>query len=149
MGTSTLTTHDSEPYFRNEPLHIQVIISLHVALYFYDSLPLRYILFSIACHIIYLQNFTSRWPVISLSSWSFIASCIFVVIDHFMWFFHFAHITQEARQRSRSIYRGPRSLDVPGFADIATFFGICVWLAPLFLFLSLSASDHALPMNLG
>ena len=127
----------------------QVIVSLHVALYFYDSLPLRHVLFSIACHLVYLQNFTSRWPLISLTSWTFIASCIFVVIDHFMWFFHFAHITQEARQRSRSIYRGPRTIDAPGFADIATFFGICVWLAPLFLFLSLSASDNALPMNIG
>ncbi|KAI0082403.1 DUF396-domain-containing protein [Panus rudis PR-1116 ss-1] len=128
---------------------IYVIILIHMLLYFYDSLPLRHILFSVACHIIYLQNFTPSWPFISLSSWSFIASCIVVVVDHFMWFFYFAHITQEARQRSRSVYRGTRSSqDVPGFADIATFFGICVWLAPLFLFLSLSANDNALPMNL-
>lgn len=36
---------------------------------------------------------------------------------------------------------------VPNFGEIATFFGICVWLAPLFLFLSLSANDNALPLN--
>jgi len=29
--------------------------------------------------------------------------------------------------------------------DIAAFFGICVWFVPLFLFLSLSANDNALP----
>lgn len=34
-----------------------------------------------------------------------------------------------------------------GFKEIATFFGICVWLAPLFLFLSLSANDNALPTS--
>ncbi|OJT12527.1 hypothetical protein TRAPUB_10928 [Trametes pubescens] len=36
---------------------------------------------------------------------------------------------------------------VPNFGEIATFFGICVWLVPLFLFLSLSANDNALPLN--
>lgn len=35
----------------------------------------------------------------------------------------------------------------PGFAEVATFFGICVWLVPLFLFLSLSANDNALPTS--
>lgn len=29
--------------------------------------------------------------------------------------------------------------------DIATFFGICVWLVPFYLFLSLSANDNVLP----
>jgi len=29
--------------------------------------------------------------------------------------------------------------------DIAAFFGVCVWFVPLFLFLSLSANDNALP----
>ncbi|KAF7352600.1 DUF396-domain-containing protein [Mycena venus] len=37
----------------------------------------------------------------------------------------------------------------PGFTEIATFFGICVWAAPLFLFLSLSANDNALPVTTG
>lgn len=36
-------------------------------------------------------------------------------------------------------------LNAPAFGDMATFFGVCVWLAPLFLFLSLSANDNALP----
>lgn len=29
--------------------------------------------------------------------------------------------------------------------DVATFFGVCVWLVPFFLFLSLSANDNVLP----
>ncbi|KAG6842015.1 hypothetical protein C0991_003541 [Blastosporella zonata] len=53
-------------------------------------------------------------------------------------------MTQEARH-NRS-YRIP-SIEVPSFTEIASFFGICVWLAPLFLFLSLSANDNALPMS--
>ncbi|KAH9850743.1 DUF396-domain-containing protein [Lenzites betulinus] len=124
------------------------IILLHILLYFYDALPLKHILFSIFCHVIYLQNFTPSWPFISLSSPSFIASCLFVVADHFMWFFYFARITQEARHRAHRSYRGPAMAHpVPNFGEIATFFGLCVWLSPLFLFLSLSANDNALPIN--
>ncbi|KIP10659.1 hypothetical protein PHLGIDRAFT_125362 [Phlebiopsis gigantea 11061_1 CR5-6] len=125
---------------------IYAIITLHILLYYFDSLPLHLILFSIACHAVYLQNFTPSWPMVSLTSWSFLASCALVIIDHFLWFFHFAKITQNARHRARTSY--PRQVpQVPGFAEIATFFGVCVWLVPLFLFLSLSANDNALPVN--
>jgi hypothetical protein len=136
---------------------IYIIISLHILLYITDSLPFFLTIFSIFCHIIYLQNFSVRWPFISLTSLSFIASCALVVVDHFLWFFYFARINQEARQnmahgRGRSAdvravggASGGKVAEAPGFADIATFFGVCVWLAPLFLFLSLSAGDHALP----
>ncbi|EJF56617.1 transmembrane adaptor Erv26-domain-containing protein [Dichomitus squalens] len=129
---------------------IYAIILIHFLLCFYDSLPLKQIIFSVFCHIVYLQNFTPTWPFISLSSPSFLGSCVLVVADHFLWFFYFARITQEARHRAQRSYRGPPpSHAVPNFGDIATFFGVCVWLAPLFLFLSLSANDNALPMNAG
>lgn len=98
------------------------------------------------CHIVYLQNFSALWPLISLSSISFIASCFFVIADHFLWFFYFSRITNEARHQRT--YRGPAP-HVLGFTEIASFFGICVWLAPLFLFLSLSANDNALPVSAG
>ncbi|KIM91135.1 hypothetical protein PILCRDRAFT_48207, partial [Piloderma croceum F 1598] len=128
---------------------IYIIISLHLLLYLTDSLPLPHTLFSILCHIIYLQNFSSRWPFISLNSPSFIASCILVVADHFLWFFYFARVSQEARHSSvhRKVGASGGQEGQLGFADIATFFGVCVWLAPLFLFLSLSAGDHALPTS--
>ncbi len=35
----------------------------------------------------------------------------------------------------------------PSFGDISTFFAICVWCVPLFLFLSLSANDNVLPSS--
>ncbi|KAF7798350.1 hypothetical protein EIP86_009571 [Pleurotus ostreatoroseus] len=71
-----------------------------------------------------------------------------VITDHFLWFFYFARVTQDARLKARLSYGSRKVSAAPGFADIATFFGICVWLAPLFLFLSLSANDNALPLNL-
>ncbi|KAF5359058.1 hypothetical protein D9758_004792 [Tetrapyrgos nigripes] len=123
---------------------IYVIIVLHVILYMTEPLPFWHILFSIACHAVYLQNFSSSWPLISLSSLSFISSCVLVIIDHFMWFFYFARVTQEAKHQR---YRAGPHVHAHSFAEIATFFGMCVWLVPLFLFLSLSANDNALPTS--
>lgn len=112
---------------------------------FTDGLPLHKIAFSILCHLVYLQNFSLTWPVISLTSPSFVASCILVVADHFLWFFYFARRTHEARQAAHKAYRGGPVVKSPTFGDMATFFGLCVWLTPLFLFLSLSANDNTLP----
>lgn len=127
---------------------LQAIIALHGVLYLSDSLPLSHTVFSIFCHIVYLQNFAHTWPLISLTSPSFIGSCVLVIADHFLWFFHFARISQDARH-NRAFRGAPLPKGVPGFTEIATFFGICVWAAPLFLFLSLSANDHALPTTTG
>ncbi|KAG9101707.1 hypothetical protein FRC06_002717 [Ceratobasidium sp. 370] len=137
---------------------VYVIILLHIALYVFDHLPLRLIAFSIAAHLTYLQNFSANWPLITLTSPSFLLSCVFVIADHFLWFFYFAHATQEARQRGR-IPRGRISpyrrevqdtwVEPPKFAEMATFFSVCVWLVPLYLFLSLSAMDNALPTASG
>ena len=125
---------------------MQAIIVLHVIFYFTDSLPLVQTVFSIICHIVYLQNFSSSWPLISLTSLSFLASCVLVISDHFIWFFYFARITSEARHSRQ--YRVVQP-EPPGFTEIASFFAICVWYAPLFLFLSLSANDNALPVTAG
>ncbi|TFK28875.1 phosphatidylinositol phosphate phosphatase [Coprinopsis marcescibilis] len=123
---------------------IYAVISLHVILYITDSLPFLPTAFSILCHVVYLRNFSPSWPLIELTSISFVASCALVVADHFIWFFYFARLTNEARKlRSyRVVIPEP-----PGFLEIASFFGFCIWLVPLFLFLSLSANDHAIPMS--
>ena len=84
--------------------------------------------------------------MISLTSVSFIASCVLVVSDHFLWFYYFSLVVHDA-QRQRT-YQHPQQR-VLTFSEIATFFAACVWLAPLFLFLSLSANDNAIPMSSG
>ncbi|KAG7096723.1 hypothetical protein E1B28_004136 [Marasmius oreades] len=121
------------------------VIVLHLVFYATDSLPFLQTIFSVICHVVYLQNFSNTWPVISLSSLPFVASCILVIVDHFMWFFYFAQLTQDARNYR---YRGRAGPQVPSFTEVATFFGLCVWLVPLFFFLSLSANDNALPTSL-
>lgn len=42
-----------------------------------------------------------------------------------------------------SYYETPDNM--PTFTEIASYFGICVWLVPFALFVSLSASDNVLP----
>ncbi|KAL7413159.1 transmembrane adaptor Erv26-domain-containing protein [Mrakia frigida] len=132
---------------------IYAIIALHVAFFALDKFPILPIAFSIFCHVVYLQNFSKTWPLISLTSPSFLASCVLVLADHFVWFFHFSAKANEARSKrpsagspySRPSYAHTLNNAPPAFMDVASFFGICVWFIPLYLFLSLSANDNALP----
>ena len=136
-------------------IYYQTIITLHVLLYITDSLPLPQIIFSIVAHGVYLQNFAHTWPYIALASPAFAGSCLLALGNHFLWFFYFSqrsrawHAAQQAGRYGRGARAGAgTSMDPPpGFAEVATFFGVCVWFVPLFLFLSLSANDNALPMS--
>jgi hypothetical protein len=42
-----------------------------------------------------------------------------------------------------SYYDAPSGM--PTFTEVASYFGLCVWLVPFALFVSLSASDNVLP----
>lgn len=64
-----------------------------------------------------------------------------VLINHYVWFKHFSH-GQERAYQNYSYYDTP---DIPSFTEIASYFGLCVWLVPFALFVSLSASDNILP----
>lgn len=63
-----------------------------------------------------------------------------VLFNHWIWFNHFSFSTLVSQPQSRY---DPSSL--PTFTEIASYFGICVWLVPFSLFVSLSASDNVLP----
>jgi hypothetical protein len=63
-----------------------------------------------------------------------------VLLNHWVWFTHFSTSTLMSYPASRY---DPSSL--PTFTEIASYFGLCVWLVPFSLFVSLSASDNILP----
>ncbi|KAM0792686.1 hypothetical protein ACM66B_002466 [Microbotryomycetes sp. NB124-2] len=129
------------------------IILVLVALHFADGLPLYLTALGIVSHFVYLQNFSRTWPSISLLSPTFILSCVLVLTSHFVSFRYFSDRAR-ANGGYNSYNRGGRwnqhaSHYAYGhedtFMDVATYFGICVWLTPFFLFLSLSANDNVLP----
>lgn len=70
-----------------------------------------------------------------------VSALVLVLVDHYVWFRHFSSSQTRAYQRS-SYYD---QVEVPSFSMIASYFGLCVWLVPFALFVSLSAGDNVLP----
>lgn len=60
-----------------------------------------------------------------------------MLLNHYLWFRHFSTPTPQTYPYDPS--------QLPSFSEISSFFGICVWLTPFALFVSLSASDLTLP----
>jgi hypothetical protein len=67
---------------------------------------------------------------------------VLVLINHYFWFRHFSAAQQRSYSRLNNMYDQP---EIPSFTEIASYFGLCVWLIPFALFVSLSASDNVLP----
>lgn len=74
-----------------------------------------------------------------------------VLLNHYFWFRHFSgpRPARDGRRPNASSYQ--RSIyddwdeQHATFTEVASFFGLCVWLIPFALFVSLSASENVLP----
>lgn len=142
---------------------IYAIIALQLLLCLVDRFPFWLTLFGVVSHVVYLGNMR-RFPFVTLTDPLFITSCgrasyflilyctlwadhrdltVLVLINHFVWYKHFSARQKNAYQNMASYYETPD--DMPTFTEIASYFGICVWLVPFALFVSLSASDNVLP----
>ncbi|KOS21066.1 Protein SVP26 [Escovopsis weberi] len=119
---------------------IYTIIGAQTLLWLFDGFPFWASLLGIFSHVVYLGNMR-RFPFVKLSDPLFLLSCVLVLVDHYVWFRHFSETQSRAYQRS-SYYE---AADVPSFTQIASYFGLCVWLVPFALFVSLSAGDNVLP----
>jgi hypothetical protein len=137
--------------------NFQAIIGIHVFLLIFDRFPFFITAFSIFAHIVYSTNLR-KFPFISLTSSSFIASCgnfnsiplilVFVLLDHFLFFRYFSSFPpprSHVYDRFSTDPLASRSDPAPSFGQVAAFFGICVWLVPFGLFVSLSAGELVLP----
>lgn len=82
--------------------------------------------------------------MIELTSPVFIGSAVLVLANHFFWFSHFSdpNLPPASIRYHNLDYEGETRLP---FAQVASFFVICIWLVPFSLFISLSASDYVLP----
>ncbi|PVH95337.1 DUF396-domain-containing protein [Periconia macrospinosa] len=97
---------------------------------------------SVVSHFIYAQNLR-RFPIVKLTDPLFLLSCGLVILNHYMWFRHFSAPPPPPKYPSYSTY-GPDP-SIPSFTEIASYFGLCVWLVPFALFVSLSAGENVLP----
>jgi hypothetical protein len=67
-----------------------------------------------------------------------------VISNHYLWFRHFSSPPTHS-SRGSSSYPYTRDTEMPSFTEIASYFGLCVWLVPFALFVSLSAGENVLP----
>lgn len=129
------------------------IIGTQLLLIIFDRFPFFLSLFGIISHLVYASNLR-RFPIVKLSDPLFIISCVLVGLNHWLWFRHFSKpLVPTTRSRSgsstgsnwRQPYPQYNVEDAPTFTEVASFFGLCVWLVPFALFVSLSAGDNVLP----
>ncbi|KAJ6113716.1 hypothetical protein N7523_007033 [Penicillium sp. IBT 18751x] len=125
---------------------IYCIIAAQVLLVVFDRFPIWLSLLSILSHLVYASNLR-RFPMVKLSDPLFLLSCLLVVLNHWLWFRHFSK-PPAPTQRSENNWRQPYQVnyeEIPSFSEVASYFGLCVWLVPFALFVSLSAGDNVLP----
>ncbi|KAL9067227.1 MAG: hypothetical protein Q9161_007027 [Pseudevernia consocians] len=122
---------------------IYAIIAIQTLLTLIDRFPLLLSLVSIVSHGVYMGNLR-HFPIVKLTDPVFILSCVLVLLNHFLWFRHFSTppSPSSSSRYPSSIYDRP---EIPTFTEIASYFGICVWLVPFALFVSLSAGENVLP----
>ena len=124
---------------------IYVVIVVQVLLWAVDGFPLYLTALGIASHAVYMSNLR-HFPTVKLSDPLFILSCGLVILNHWLWFRHFSEPPpfRGSVKTFRDRYSTP-AYDQPSFTEIASYFGLCVWLVPFALFVSLSAGENVLP----
>ena len=123
---------------------ISGIIIIQIFLFLVDRFPFSLSALSIISHLVYASNLR-RFPIVKLSDPLFILSCILVGLNHWLWFRHFSNPLPASRAAGN--WRQPYQVidDMPNFTEVASYFGLCVWLVPFALFVSLSAGENVLP----
>ncbi|CCF56462.1 hypothetical protein KAFR_0B01630 [Kazachstania africana CBS 2517] len=138
---SEIVEEHSEPTRRFLSRAIYTIMVILVLLLLFDKFPFKLTLFSIISHVIYYQNL-KKFPFISLTSPTFILSCLCVILNHYFWFKYFNHVEIPPQFKYNPNYVPPRRAT---FSEVASFFALCIWFIPFALFVSLSAGDYVLP----
>ncbi|KAF1815475.1 DUF396-domain-containing protein [Eremomyces bilateralis CBS 781.70] len=122
---------------------IFTVIAIQVLLCAVDGFPLTLTAIGIGSHVVYYLNL-QRFPVVKLTSPVFILSCVLVLVNHYLCFRHFSSPPSPVLGYGSS-YSSYDAYNLPSFTEIASYFGICVWLVPFSLFVGLSAGENVLP----
>jgi Transmembrane adaptor Erv26 len=126
---------------------IYIIVGIQTLLWLVDGFPFSLTALGIASHAVYASNLR-HFPIVKLGDPLFILSCVLVLINHWFWFQHFSK--PPSYQGGSSLGNAfwdkyQTAVPQPSFTEIASYFGLCVWLVPFALFVSLSAGDNVLP----
>jgi Transmembrane adaptor Erv26 len=142
---------------------IYALIGIQTLLWLVDGFPWTLTALGVASHAVYAGNLR-YFPVVKLTDPVFVLSCVLVLVNHWVWFRHFSRPAPfrgsggggGSSSSSSSNRMGSVGGDLyqtavpqPSFTEIASFFGLCVWLVPFALFVSLSAGDYVLPSTMG
>lgn len=123
---------------------IYIISSILVLLFLFDGFPFKLTLFTLFSYYIYSLNL-KKFPNIELSNPIFILSCFLAFLNHYLWFNHFNNpYIPSIDERLSPDFKPPY---YPSFTEIASFFGICIWLFPFALFISISSNENGLPIS--
>ncbi|EXJ79056.1 hypothetical protein A1O3_08557 [Capronia epimyces CBS 606.96] len=125
---------------------VYVVVAAQILLWLVDGFPWHLTLLGVASHAVYATNLR-HFPIVKLSDPFFLSSCALVILNHWLWFRHFSAPVgyKGAPPSSRRDWYLGQAYDQPTFTEIASYFGLCVWLVPFALFVSLSAGENVLP----
>lgn len=125
-------------------ISIQAIAVILLLLWIFDGFPFLLTLFTLASYYIYYLNLR-KFPNVELTNPIFILSCVLALVNHYLWFQHFSNpYIPTIEERLNSDFKMPY---YPSFTEVASFFGICIWLIPFSIFISISSNDGQLPMS--
>ncbi|KPI45668.1 Protein SVP26 [Cyphellophora attinorum] len=123
---------------------IYAVILVQALLWLVDGFPFYLTLLGIASHGVYMTNLR-HFPIVKLTDPWFLMSCGLVIANHWLWFRHFSDAPTYSRSNDRILRDRYTYTPQPSFTEIASYFGLCVWLVPFALFVSLSAGENVLP----
>ena len=115
-------------------------------LWLVDGFPFRLTALGFASHAVYASNIR-HFPIVKLGDPLFLLSCALVIVNHWVRFRHFSEPSAFDTRTTggNSTDRYSIGANQPSFTEIASYFGLCVWLVPFALFVSLSAGENVLP----
>lgn len=122
------------------------VVVAQALLWLIDGFPFTLTALGIASQAVYASNLR-HFPIVKLGDPLFLLSCALVIVNHWVWFRHFSEPSAFDTRTRGGISRDKYSSGVtqPSFTEIASYFGLCVWLVPFALFVSLSAGENVLP----
>ena len=132
---------------------IYAVTAVQGLLWLVDGFPLTLTVLGVISHAVYATNLR-RFPIVKLTDPLFVLSCLLVLVNHWVWFQYFSKPEPFGSPAGRgrggswgsSTWDGYQSyVSQPSFTEIASYFGLCVWLVPFALFVSLSAGENVLP----